>query len=205
MKLYTTGKGHWAGTQADARKLKKKHSIPCELYEVPVSKQELLEFLNGNIVKTDASFSPVESTAVPERVNTSRTTEGHSIKSPLHPEERLRMNRTVEGRRISDPLHETCMGIERVRRIWQSVEEEERKRSYTPEPSEVEEFIESNYEWIQEQMSSNHRFLGKTTILIGGFVHKLHCYYYTENWDRLDSKSTSYMATWENSMEKEDE
>jgi len=68
MKLYTTGKGHWAGTQADARKLKKEHSVPCELYEVPVSKQELLEFLNGNTVKTDASPSPVESTAVPEHV-----------------------------------------------------------------------------------------------------------------------------------------
>jgi len=52
MKLYTTEKGHWAGTQADARKLTKEHGIPWELYEVPVAKQELLAFLNKHIVIT---------------------------------------------------------------------------------------------------------------------------------------------------------
>ena len=50
MKLYTTKQGHWAGTQADARKLKKKHDTPCEPYEVPVSKQALLAFLNKHRV-----------------------------------------------------------------------------------------------------------------------------------------------------------
>jgi len=41
MKLYTTGQGHWAGTQADARKVKKDQGLFCVLYDVPVSKQEL--------------------------------------------------------------------------------------------------------------------------------------------------------------------
>ena len=50
MILYTTKQGHWAGTQADARKLKKQHGTPCEPYEVPVSKQELLAFLNEHRV-----------------------------------------------------------------------------------------------------------------------------------------------------------
>ena len=45
MKLYTTGQGHWAGTQADARKVKKDQGLFCVLYDVPVSKQELLTFL----------------------------------------------------------------------------------------------------------------------------------------------------------------
>ena len=52
MRLYTTGRGHWAGTQADARKLKKEHGVPCDMQEVPVAKGELLDFLNGNTVAT---------------------------------------------------------------------------------------------------------------------------------------------------------
>jgi hypothetical protein len=50
MKLYTTEKGHWAGTQADARKLAKQHSISCDVFEVPVDKKGLLDFLNTNRV-----------------------------------------------------------------------------------------------------------------------------------------------------------
>jgi len=53
MRLYTTGRGHWAGTQADARKLKKRHGTSCDMHEVPVSKEELLAFLNGKKVITD--------------------------------------------------------------------------------------------------------------------------------------------------------
>lgn len=68
MKLYTTGKGHWAGTQADARKVKKQERIPCNMYEVPVSKQELLDFLNTNKVHTDAPDPPKDRTVVPKRV-----------------------------------------------------------------------------------------------------------------------------------------
>ena len=64
MKLYTTGKGHWAGTQADARKLKKEHGVSCDMHEVPVAKGELLDFLNGNTVITDRFCKPSE-TSVP--------------------------------------------------------------------------------------------------------------------------------------------
>jgi hypothetical protein len=46
MKLYTTLQGHWTGTQADARKLAKQHSI-CDVFEVPVDKKGLLGFLNA--------------------------------------------------------------------------------------------------------------------------------------------------------------
>jgi len=46
MKLYTTLQGHWTGTQADARKLAKQHSI-CNVFEVPVDKKGLLDFLNA--------------------------------------------------------------------------------------------------------------------------------------------------------------
>ena len=46
MKLYTTLQGHWTGTQADARKLAKQHSI-CRVFEVPVDKKGLLDFLNA--------------------------------------------------------------------------------------------------------------------------------------------------------------
>jgi len=60
MKLYTTKQGHWAGTQADARKLKKQHGTPCEPYEVPVSKQELLAFLNEHRVSIADATSDEE-------------------------------------------------------------------------------------------------------------------------------------------------
>jgi len=74
MKLYTTGQGHWAGTQADARKVKKDQGLFCVLYDVPVSKQELLTFLNTNRVTTEeeetrstpASVAPKPS-VVPKR------------------------------------------------------------------------------------------------------------------------------------------
>ena len=58
MKLYTTGQGHWAGTQADARKVKREQGLPCDSYEVPVSKQELLTFLNTNKVTTAQRDTP---------------------------------------------------------------------------------------------------------------------------------------------------
>ena len=64
MKLYTTGQGHWAGTQADARKVKKDQGLPCVLYDVPVSKQELLTFLNTNDVATEKG----ETRSTPTRV-----------------------------------------------------------------------------------------------------------------------------------------
>ena len=51
MKLYTTGRGHWAGTQADAKKLGKQESTTCDVYEVPVDKQGLLGFLNDRHVR----------------------------------------------------------------------------------------------------------------------------------------------------------
>ena len=47
MKLYTTLQGHWTGTQADARKLAKQHSTSCDVFEVPVDKKGLLDFLNA--------------------------------------------------------------------------------------------------------------------------------------------------------------
>ncbi len=53
MKLYTTKKGHWAGTQADAKKLAKQHGTACEVYEVPVDKQGLLGLLNDCHVTID--------------------------------------------------------------------------------------------------------------------------------------------------------
>ena len=53
MKLYTTETGHWAGTQAYAKKLAKQHGTACEVYEVPVDKQGLLGFLNDCHVTID--------------------------------------------------------------------------------------------------------------------------------------------------------
>ena len=46
MRLYTNKRGDWAGTQADARKLNGKY---IEV-DVPVSKADLLTFLNQNSV-----------------------------------------------------------------------------------------------------------------------------------------------------------
>tara|TARA_B110000977_G_scaffold31714_1_gene42065 strand:+ start:5912 stop:6229 length:318 start_codon:yes stop_codon:yes gene_type:complete len=46
MRLYTNKRGDWAGTQADARKLDGKY---IEI-DVPVSKADLLTFLNQNSV-----------------------------------------------------------------------------------------------------------------------------------------------------------
>lgn len=71
MKLYTTGKGHWAGTQADARKLKKEHGVSCDMHEVPVAKQELLDFLNEHQVSIadvtpDEELTPVAVETVEE-------------------------------------------------------------------------------------------------------------------------------------------
>ena len=100
MKLYTTGQGHWAGTQADARKLKKEHGVPCDIHEVPVAKQELLDFLNRNTVTTSVT-------------------------------------QIIPKTEASDDSHQ-------------------------------------------------HDYIGKTTILVGGYFHKLHCYYYTENWPEIE-------------------
>tara|TARA_R110002096_G_scaffold185813_2_gene364660 strand:+ start:176 stop:598 length:423 start_codon:yes stop_codon:yes gene_type:complete len=50
MRLYTTGYGHWAGTQSDARKISKQEKVECELSDVPVAKPELLSFLNKHKV-----------------------------------------------------------------------------------------------------------------------------------------------------------
>jgi len=50
MKLYTNGEGDWAGTQADAKKLKG----GFKQVEVPVDKAGLLGYLNGASQKTEA-------------------------------------------------------------------------------------------------------------------------------------------------------
>jgi hypothetical protein len=122
MKLYTTGKGHWAGTQADARKLKKEHGVPCDMHEVPVAKQELLDFLNRNTVTTGVAQD------VPKR--------------------------------------------------WQDIFAEE-EDSTTPDDVPKHAPVDD----VTERSSDKEAFIGKTTILVGGFFHKLHCYYYTENWE----------------------
>jgi hypothetical protein len=86
MKLYTTGLGHWGGTQADARKLKKQHGTPCELYEVPVSKEDLLAFLNRNTVITDvaqATAQPPDLNGVPQRVMGEGGTENYIGKTSV--------------------------------------------------------------------------------------------------------------------------
>jgi len=49
MKLYTNNQGQWVGTQADAKKLSGK----AVQVEVPVSKPELLSFLNEKMVQYD--------------------------------------------------------------------------------------------------------------------------------------------------------
>ena len=50
MKLYTNNAGDWAGTQADAKKLKGGFTQ----VEVPVDKAGLLDYLNGSAQKADA-------------------------------------------------------------------------------------------------------------------------------------------------------
>ena len=52
MKLYVTPTGHWTGTQADAKKLAKQHNTTCDVFEVPVDKKGLLDFLNEHQVST---------------------------------------------------------------------------------------------------------------------------------------------------------
>lgn len=52
MKLYVTPMGHWTGTQADAKKLAKQHNTTCDVFEVPVDKKGLLDFLNEHQVNT---------------------------------------------------------------------------------------------------------------------------------------------------------
>ena len=64
MKLYTTEKGHWAGTQADARKLAKQLTEIVDVFEVPVDKKGLLDFLNTNRV-TVGSESTTEVVTAP--------------------------------------------------------------------------------------------------------------------------------------------
>jgi hypothetical protein len=52
MRLYTTPKGQWAGTRAEAKKLG-----TYIQYEVPTSKRELLFFLNNYRVKVNSSHN----------------------------------------------------------------------------------------------------------------------------------------------------
>ena len=52
MKLYVTPTGYWTGTQADAKKLAKQHNTTCDVFEVPVDKKGLLDFLNEHQVST---------------------------------------------------------------------------------------------------------------------------------------------------------
>ena len=65
MKLYVTPMGHWTGTQADAKKLAKQHNTTCDVFEVPVDKKGLLDFLNEHQVSTlsDDPAGPEEVTA----------------------------------------------------------------------------------------------------------------------------------------------
>ena len=65
MKLYVTPKGHWTGTQADAKKLAKQHSTTCEVFEVPVDKKGLLDFLNEHQVKTVSDHPGGEEVSTP--------------------------------------------------------------------------------------------------------------------------------------------
>jgi hypothetical protein len=57
--------GHWTGTQADAKKLAKQHNTTCDVFEVPVDKKGLLDFLNEHQVNTlsDHPAAPEEVTA----------------------------------------------------------------------------------------------------------------------------------------------
>jgi len=64
MKLYTNGKGAWAGTQADA----KKAQLSKEPVEVPTDKPNLITFLNENkvmppVAEKVAEVEPVEAEA----------------------------------------------------------------------------------------------------------------------------------------------
>ena len=61
MRLYTNKRGDWAGTQADARKLDGKY---IEV-DVPVSKADLLAFLNQNSVGSMAVESKPQPTTAP--------------------------------------------------------------------------------------------------------------------------------------------
>ena len=65
MKLYVTPKGHWTGTQADAKKLAKQHSTTCDVFEVPVDKKGLLDFLNEHQVKTVSDHLGGEEVSTP--------------------------------------------------------------------------------------------------------------------------------------------
>jgi len=61
MRLYTNKRGEWAGTQSDARKLDGKF---IEV-DVPVSKADLLAFLNQNSVGSMAVESKPQQTTAP--------------------------------------------------------------------------------------------------------------------------------------------
>ena len=69
MKLYTTGQGHWAGTQADARKTKKRAGMDCALHEVPTAKPELLDFLNKHKVSVTTRADNVKVNSVKQVVD----------------------------------------------------------------------------------------------------------------------------------------
>lgn len=64
MRLYVNAKGEWVGTQAEAKK------IGATLVDVPVSKQELLDFLNREQVgRSTATYgSPKVQTDTPPAI-----------------------------------------------------------------------------------------------------------------------------------------
>ena len=70
MKLYTNGKGDWAGTQADAKKLKG----GFKQVEVPVDKAGLLDYLNG-VSQTAETPEPEAPKAKAPRHSRSRSVE----------------------------------------------------------------------------------------------------------------------------------
>jgi|TARA_R110000824_G_scaffold61694_1_gene163840 hypothetical protein len=56
MKLYVTPTGEWTGTQTDAKKLAKQHNTTCDVFEVPVDKKGLLDFLNEHQVSINSGL-----------------------------------------------------------------------------------------------------------------------------------------------------
>jgi len=109
MKLYTTGQGHWAGTQADARKVKREQGLPCDSYEVPVSKQELLTFLNTNKVTT----GKWENTSLPNSEMSKRTIVDHA---PPSTEQFIGKTTMLVGGSMSQKIH-TYFYAENIRGI----------------------------------------------------------------------------------------
>ena len=82
MRLYTNKRGDWAGTQADAKKLAGKF---IEV-DVPVSKADLLAFLNQNSVGSMAVESkpqPTTATVQPNELKGGTWDEYNAIRNHL--------------------------------------------------------------------------------------------------------------------------